>query len=89
LVYNSFPLEESDKARVKEVIKEYCKRIGHEELSSRIEFKDEPYISSQTDHFNEDTLMDKDFIEGQNTLSMKEIAQKYSLVVILIIDWGS
>lgn len=86
-VNNSSSLKNSDKKRVKKVIREYCNRIGHREFSRKIDFIDTPYITGQDDHFNEGTLVTKEFIQAQNTTFMMNIAKKYSLVVSIIIDW--
>lgn len=87
-VNNSSALENSDKKRVKKVIHEYCERIGHKEYSKNIDFRNTPYITGQDDHFNEGTLITEEFIEGQNTAFMMSVAEKYSLVVTIIIDWN-
>ena len=87
-VYNTDPLKKSDKKRAKKVIREYCRLIGQEEFSEKVEFKKVQYITGQEDHFNEGTTITRSFIQGQNTEQMTIIAEKYSLTVALIIDWN-
>lgn len=86
-VNNSSALKNSDKRKVKKVVRAYCDSIGHKEFSTKIEFKNTPYVTGQDDYFNEGTVVTDEFIQGQNTPFMMNIAQQYALVVSVIIDW--
>lgn len=87
-IYNADTLKNSDRKFTEKLIHEYCKRVNLEEFANEIVFKDEPYTTGQDDHFNDGTLIDRIFIEDQNTPFMKTIAEKYTLVVVVIIDWN-
>lgn len=87
-VNNSDSLNSSDKKRITEVIQKYCSQIGREEFAKKIEYKNEPYTTGQEDFFNDGTVISREFIENQNTNFMKNIAEKYSLVVVVVINWN-
>ena len=87
-VMNTDTLLSSDKLRVTKMVQEYCKRIGYSEFSDQIKFTDKPYTTGQEDEFIEGTIITPAFIESQNTPFMKSIANKYRLVIVIIVDWN-
>jgi len=87
-VYNTDPMRSADKKRAKKVIQEYCSLIDQEEFAKKVEFKKMPYVTDQDDSIYEGTVITRKFIQEQNTEEMTRIAEKYSLTIALIIDWG-
>jgi hypothetical protein len=87
LVNSSEKLTSKEKRLVKNTVKRYCQLIGKEEFKDKIVFKNAPYISGQEDLFLEGNTVTRRFIENQNTYEMKCKAEKYSLVVTVLIDW--
>lgn len=87
-VYNTDRLSSKNKRKIRKYITEYCNRIGRPEFANRVETVGKPYTTGQQDDFNEGTVVTRQFIKSQNTNSMKRIAEKYSLVVVVDIDWN-
>jgi len=87
MVNNAEKLTSKEKRLIRKSIAEYCLLIDKEEFKDLIEFKNECYTAGQEDLFNEGTKVTRDFIDNQNTNEMKEKAEKYSIVVSVLIDW--
>ncbi len=89
----SFMVNSSDKLTTKEqklirkLIARYCHLIDKEKFKDLVVFKNECYITGQEDLFNEGTEVTRSFIDNQNTIEMKDKAEKYSIVVTVLIDW--
>ena len=86
-VYNCDDLTQKDTIRIKEIIEEYCNKLDLSEHANKIEFKDVAYTTSHEDFFKAGTEMTRKYIENQNTEDMRKIAEEYSLVVMIVIDW--
>ncbi|MDH4472787.1 MAG: hypothetical protein QE487_09265 [Fluviicola sp.] len=86
-VYNTEPLTKKEKRFVKQSIERYCQLIDKNEFRDKVFFKNECYTTGQEDLFNADSQITRSFIDNQNTTDMKIIAEKYSIVVTVKIEW--
>lgn len=86
-VFNSDKITKSEKKFIEEVKKTYCEQIGIESDKIKLIFENKSYTTYQTDFFSCGTIITHDFINAQNTPWMKEQAEKYKLVMQLMINW--
>ena len=87
MVNSSEKLTAKEKLLVRKGIANYCHLIDKDEFKDLVVFKDECYTTGQGDLFNEGTVVTRSFIDQQNTIEMKAKAEKYSIVVTVLIDW--
>ncbi len=87
LVNSSEKLTVKEERLVRKAINKYCHLIGKDEFKDLVVFKNECYTTGQEDLFNEGTIVTRSFIDNQNTIEMKGRAEKYSVVVSILIDW--
>lgn len=88
MVNSSEKLTAKEQRLIRQAINHYCHLIGKDEFKDLVVYKDECYTTGQEDLFKEGTLVTRSFIDNQNTIEMKEKAEKYSIVVTVLIDWN-
>lgn len=91
---NNYPFHNSTnqlnfkkKRFIRKTIREYCELIDKKEFEDSVVFQKESYTCGQEDFFNEGTIINKSFINNQNTPFMKRKAERYSIVITIQLVW--
>ncbi|MFN5418232.1 MAG: hypothetical protein ACK5B9_14335 [Flavobacteriia bacterium] len=86
-VFNTNRITKKEKKFIEKVKKTYCDYLGIDDETIKLIYEDKAYISVQQDFFSRGTIITRDFINSQNTSWMKGQAEKYKLVMWLMINW--
>ncbi len=86
-VFNADRITKKEKKFIEKVKKTYCDYLGIDNEKIKLIYENKSYVSVQQDFFTKGTIITRDFINSQNTSWMKDQAEKYKLVMWLMINW--
>lgn len=86
-VFHADRITKKEKKFIEKVKKTYCGYLGIDCEKIKLIDENKAYVSVQQDFFSKGTIITRDFINSQNTYWMKEQAEKYKLVMWLMINW--
>ena len=84
-VYSTKKLKYKQRRLIKKLHRKILEYLGGE---PKLVITDEPYTTTDDDAFNLGTKITQEFIDSQNTDNMKGLAEQYSIVMMIEINWN-